>query len=151
MGQLQVSIPVLLQEIQTNNEFCEDMKESFPEIEDSISRYKKNPLCKCRKEIHSFFMRTVTDKKLVPFINKWKGKTKVSLVGGSIEEQPEVTRRKQKSGPRTMHGEVIEIPAEPQAYKKLISHALEQKWEYNTLSVLEKEKDGQTVWLIFFG
>ena len=145
MSRVRVSVPAILQEIQTNVEFSEDMKNSFPDIEKSIDQYKNNPLCKCRKEIQSFFMKKVSDELLMKFVNKWRGKTKASLIGEEIVKDKPVSIEKK------VLGDVLEIPAEPQAYKKLIEHATEHKWIYNTISVLEKEKEGHKVWLVFFG
>ena len=56
-----VSVPVIFQELMSNEEFAEDVKRTFPEIEDSVIKYRANPHCRCKKEISKFFSESADE------------------------------------------------------------------------------------------
>jgi hypothetical protein len=118
----------ILEIIKNNNKACRDLIFVYPHLESSIKLYKKSTENEVIKEkLIQILSLIKEDDEFIKVISKSKSINKVK--------------------PVDVRGSVYRINADSDDFKKLIEHANENNWRYNTFSVLQEEKK----WLIFFG
>lgn len=148
------NMPLILNLIRNDDDFRKSLVSTFSKIKKSVESFKDNPRCKCRGDIVRHFDKGGED--IEKFLEGWSEKHT------HINEKAAQSPIKQKTSdsldePRkparfkNMAGNVVEIDADPQAFKDLMTHAKKERWRYAAFNVMEKEKDGKTVWLVFFG
>lgn len=154
---------VFLHTLRSNEDFRNLVIKEHPDLKNHINSYKDNPRCKCRRDIlqyvsnHQDVFNKSADEwvDIAPNININTRKVptveekKVEVTNKEMEEAGRNIQK--RSTPRNnIAGEVYEIPAEPQAYKELISHLTKEHAVYRSVNVMADEKDGKKIWLVFF-
>lgn len=168
-----INIPVLLESVRSNEGFRESVKTTFPDIKKEVDGFFENPRCKCRNAIIHLFREGISkeDETVLKFIEGWKDSIdnleihptnkpvtiesapeSVNRTNGNRNRHPHqnINTRRRMNAENSKRGSVIQIPAEPQAFKDLISVSDTEGWYYESVSVMETERDGKNVWLVFF-
>jgi hypothetical protein len=156
---------IFLHNLRANEEFAKTVAETYPSLSDNIKSYRQNPRCKCRKDIIKYvndnveelsksadewtkFDKRMNEETKVPSVEDRKvevSNAEMKKAGNDIQNR-EVNRVQRNN----IAGDVYEIPAEPQSFKELISHLQKERAVYRSFNVMESEKDGKKIWLVFF-
>lgn len=151
----------VFQEILIKNEkFSEYIINNYPILEADIRSYRSNPNCSCRQKITKYFNEN--EEAISQSIRLWAVETLTDL--RTIITSPDISHLNVLKPTLPSHewskykdviGEIVEIPPDPNEYKKIISVA-RSEWLYNGINILETVKfDPETkkesvVWLLLF-
>lgn len=136
--------------IRSNVDWKNYLGSKYSQILADVESFYSNPNCSCKQRLRQW-----GEKNYDIFIKEYHYKKEDF---GLPELTPDLEVKavnELKPQPRkSVIGEVIEIPPDPEEYKQLIKDSQKERWIYRGLSVLETHKkvDGkeEPVWLVFF-
>lgn len=152
-----LNIPVILDAIRKNDKYSSELIDVAPDIKADIVSFQSNPNCGCRRKIVDHIDKNKETETIKNFISKWskeipnqyitvKPGESVSPGANGVTSIQAVNQPPVRQNMKPMMGHVVEIPASPEEYKKLIDHASADRWMYRGLGVMSKDDK----WLVFF-
>lgn len=158
-----INTSLFLHSIRIDQDFRNKVIEEYPDLSDDIKSFVQNPRCKCRKTIieyinnnkNSFgksakawesYVAGISEKSTIKSVSE----KRVQVDDEQIKHEREINRKSSPTQRTNISGDVYELPPEPQAYKELISKLHKDRAIYRSCNVMESEKDGKKIWLVFF-
>lgn len=151
-----LNFQVILDTIRKNDKYSSELIDIAPDIKADIVSFQGNPNCGCRRKIVEYVEKNKETEPIKSFFTKWSQELpnqyttvkpgEQATPGANGVTSVHAVNQPPVPGMKPMMGHVVEIPASPDEYKKLIEHARNDRWMYRGVSVMPKDDK----WLLFF-